>query len=63
MLQDKLDLYYLKFGHTFSVFALDLSSPEVSQRLEQLIDAALAGDRGPVTDADLGISVPKDALI
>ncbi len=62
-LHDKTRLYRAKFGHTFNIVALNLDDPRTATMLENLLDAAIAGKRGAITDADVGISVPKDALI
>ncbi len=37
--------------------------PDTEQRLADLLQQAIDGDRGPVTDSDLDLDVPDDAAI
>lgn len=62
-LQDKIRFYHARFGHTFNLVALDLSNANTGAKLARLLDEAIAGSRGKITDADLGIAFPNDALI
>jgi len=56
------ELYSLKFGATFSTFAFR-SRPELTDKVIPLMRSALAGDRGAVTDQDLDLNYPPEALI
>lgn len=59
--QDLFDTYKLQFGNTFSYFDT-ARSDKLRGRAAELMQQALNGDRGAVTNADLGIDIPKDAL-
>jgi len=56
------ELYSLSFGATFSTFAFR-SRPELKDKVIPLMRSALAGDRGAVTDQDLDLNYPPEALI
>ena len=48
------------YGATFDNFSLDVSDPEREKEVRSLLAAAIAGDREPITDSDLGIIPPPD---
>ena len=59
--QDLFDTYTSKFGNTFSYFDT-ANKGNLRQRAADLMQQALNGDRAAVTNADLGIDIPEDAV-
>jgi hypothetical protein len=55
------ELYSLKFGATFSTFGFR-SRPDLKDKVIPMMRSALAGDRGAITDQDLGLNYPPKAL-
>lgn len=59
--QDLFDAYKIRFGNTFSYFDT-ANSGELRARAAELMQQAIKGDRDAITDADLGIDIPEDAV-
>lgn len=59
--RDLFDAYKLQFGNTFSYFDV-ANKNELREIASDLMQQALRGDRAAVTNADLGIVIPEDAL-
>lgn len=59
--EDLFDQYKAKFGATFSFF--DVSRSEIfMERSIPLMQQALNGQRGPVTNADVGFNPPDEVV-